>query len=157
MFFCEWSVSASSCGLPTIVWTEIFTTKIDNERQVQGIGGRSWVSICSDGYVSRDDLLLVIHTLDMFPGEWMAECVTGFSSTTWGLMSEQQVIDWFKGGNGQTWDGPIDPFVQLIQVQELQLRVTTHVAPHTIRRLRAPPPPHAYDPLPLLSVPARAS
>ena len=33
----------------------------------------------------------------------------------------------------------------------------THVAPHTIRRLRAPPPPHAYDPLLLLSAPARAS
>ena len=27
----------------------------------------------------------------------------------------------------------------------------------TIRRLRAPPPPHAYDPLLLLSVPARVS
>jgi len=33
----------------------------------------------------------------------------------------------------------------------------THVAPHTIRPLRAPPPPHAYDPLLLLSAPARAS
>ena len=33
----------------------------------------------------------------------------------------------------------------------------THVAPHTIRRLRDPPPPHAYDPLLLLSAPARAS
>ena len=31
------------------------------------------------------------------------------------------------------------------------------VAPHSIRRLRAPPPSHAYDPLLLLSAPARAS
>ena len=33
----------------------------------------------------------------------------------------------------------------------------THVAPHTIRHPRAPPPPHAYDPLLLLPAPARAS
>ena len=33
----------------------------------------------------------------------------------------------------------------------------THVAPHTIRRLRVSPPPHTYDPLLLLSAPPRAS
>lgn len=105
--FCGWSGPSTRCGLHTVVCSIDFITELNS------VHVDDWNRICLYGYETQDDLIFVVRILDMFPGNWMPECVTGFSSTTWGLMSEEQLVLWFSGNVQSAWD--IDLYTLAVQ------------------------------------------